>query len=75
MAILLLFGGIGLLSGKTYGKKVFFISNGMLIYSVLNAGGYYGQKSNFEMMCMFSAIFIISSIFLLLGLFRNLDID
>ena len=73
MAILLLISGIGLLSGKTYGKKVFFISNGMLIYSVLNAGGYFGQRSNFPMMYMFLAIFVITSIFLMLGLIRNLD--
>lgn len=71
MAILLIISGIGLLTGKTYGKKVFLISNGMLIYSVLNAAGYYGQRSNFAMSCMFSAIFIISTIFLILGLIRK----
>lgn len=61
MAILLLIGGIESLRGKTYGRKLFLISNGMLIYSVLNAAGYFGQRGNIPMMIMFLAIFIISS--------------
>lgn len=61
MAILLLISGIGLLRGNTKGRKLFLISNGMLIYSVLNAAGYYGQSKNIAMTIMFSAIFIISS--------------
>ena len=39
-AILLLISGIGLLRGNTKGRELFLISNGMLIYSVLNAAGY-----------------------------------
>lgn len=61
MAILLIISGIGLLRGKTSGRKLFLISNGMLIYSVLNAAGYYGQSRNIAMTIMFLAIFIISS--------------
>lgn len=61
MAILLLISGIGLLRGKTYVRKLFLISNGMLIYSVLNAAGYFGQSGNITMTIMFLAIFIISS--------------
>lgn len=68
MAILLLISGIGLLSGKMYGRKLFLISNGMLIYSVLNAAGYYGQSGDIAMTIMFSAIFTISSGLLLSGL-------
>ncbi|KUO76396.1 MAG: hypothetical protein APF77_06775 [Clostridia bacterium BRH_c25] len=68
MAILLIISGIGLLKSKKYGNKVFFISNGMLIYSVLNAAGYYGQQSNFAMLFMFIVIFIISLGFIIQGL-------
>jgi hypothetical protein len=71
MAILLLIGGIGLLRGKTYGKKLFLISNGMLIYSVLNAAGYFGQSGNVPMMIMFLAIFVISSGLMIFGLARK----
>lgn len=67
-AILLLISGIGLFRGNTNGRRLFLISNGMLIYSVLNAAGYYGQGKNITMMIMFLAIFIMSSGFLLSGL-------
>jgi hypothetical protein len=71
MAVLLIAGGIGLLKDRTYGKKVFLISNGMLIYSVLNAAGYYGQRGSFIMTGMFMIFFIASSVFLILGFVRN----
>lgn len=66
MALLLLLSGIGLLRDKLYGEKIFLISNGMLIYSVLNAAGYYGQRNNYVAMSMFTVILVISSIFLLI---------
>jgi hypothetical protein len=65
MAVLLLISGISILRDKKYGRTIFLISNGMLIYSVMNAAGYYGQRNNFIMVGMFSIIFVISSIFLL----------
>ncbi len=66
MSILLLISGISILRGKKYGRTIFHISNGMLIYFVMNAAGYYGQRNNFVMVGMFAVIFVISSIFLLL---------
>ena len=49
-------------------KKFSAISNGMLIYSVLNAAGDHGQRGDFIMAGMFITIFIISPLFLILGL-------
>ena len=71
MAILLLISGISILRGKIYGKTIFLISNGMLIYSVLNAAGYYGQRNNFTMVGMFAVIFIISSILMVTETIRR----
>lgn len=71
MAILLLISGIGLLRGNTNGRKLFLISNGMLIYSVLNAAGYYGKGKNIGMTIMFLVFFIISSGLLLFALMRK----
>lgn len=73
MAILLFLGGIGLLKEKIYGKLVFLISHGMLLYSVLNATGYYGQRSDFMMMGIFIILFTISSTFVILALVRKED--
>lgn len=71
MAILLLISGISILRGKIYGRTIFLISNGMLVYSVLNAAGYYGQRNNFAMVGMFAVIFVISSIFLISEIIRR----
>ncbi len=71
MAILLLITGIGLLMGKTYAWKLFLVSNGMLIYSVLNAAGYFGQRGNIPAMIMFLILFIISSGFLVKAMFYS----
>jgi len=71
MSILLIIGGIGLLRNKVYGKNIFLISNSMLIYSVLNAAGYYGEKSDFIMLFMFLAFFIISSFLIILELLKG----
>ncbi len=65
MAILLLLGGIGLLRGKAYGKKLYILSNGMLIYSVLNAAGYFGERDNVASTVMFLLILLITSLLLL----------
>lgn len=70
-AILLLISGICVLKNKVYGNKLSLISNGMLIYSVLNAAGYYGQRGNLPMLCMFTIIFIISTSFLVLELIKR----
>lgn len=71
MAVLLLLGGIGLLKERNYGKTVFFISNGMLVYSVLNAAGHYGQRGSFIMTGMFMLFFITSSVFLILSIVKQ----
>lgn len=66
MAITLLIAGYGLLKGKIFARSVFLISNGMLIYSVLNAAGYYGESKDFIMMFMFLLILLISILSLLI---------
>jgi hypothetical protein len=68
MAILLIIAGFDILRNRIYGKKVFLISHSMLVYSVLNAAGYYGQRSNYIMMGMFIVFLIISSVFLIQSL-------
>lgn len=71
MAVLLLIGGIGMLKGIAYGRKLFLVSNGMLIYSVLNAAGYYGQSSNYAMTGMFMVFFAVSTVLLIICLARQ----
>ncbi|KJS71280.1 MAG: hypothetical protein JL56_15530 [Desulfotomaculum sp. BICA1-6] len=71
MAGLLIASGYILLGLKTYGAKVFMVAHGMLIYSVLNAAGYYGQRGNIGMTSMFIFIFIVSSVLIVLGFIKK----
>lgn len=66
-AAFLILGGIALFKKKPWSKAVFFVSQGMLIYSVLNAAGYYIQLNNAAMGAMFSVILVISFILLILA--------
>lgn len=70
MAILLIVSGLYLLKGKVNGGKVLMLAQGMLIYSVLNAAGYYGQRGNNGMTFMFIIIFIISCILTIINIRR-----
>jgi len=71
MASLLIAGGYMSLRLKTNGGKVFMVAHGMLIYSVINAAGYYGQKGNIGMTSMFLSFFIVSSIIIVLSLVKK----
>jgi uncharacterized membrane protein (DUF2068 family) len=71
MAILLVISGIGLLKNKLYGNKLSLLANSMLIYSVLNAAGYYRQRGNFPMEMVFAVILVISSLFMALEIFKE----
>jgi len=47
------------------------IAHGMLLYSVINAAGYYGQRGNIGMTSMFIPLFIVSSIIIVLSLVKK----
>lgn len=62
MAILCIFSGILILKNKAFGKSLNILALGMVIYSVLNAAGYYGENNEVQMMIMFVALSILTSI-------------
>lgn len=67
MALLCIFSGLYLLGGHKKWIKVNLIAHGMVVYSVLNAAGYYGQKEELSMMLMFLVLLLLSltSVFIL----------
>lgn len=73
MAMLCLTGGYLLLKKKVIGKTLNLFGFGLVIYSVLNAAGYYGQRNEYIMLIMFVVLFILTSVFTLM-LFRLNDI-
>ncbi|MFX0137868.1 MAG: hypothetical protein ACFFDN_29775 [Candidatus Hodarchaeota archaeon] len=60
--IILIIGGIGLLINQTWGLAIFFLSLGMVIYSMINAAGYYGQLKEWPMFIMFIVFTIVSAL-------------
>lgn len=48
-AIMLIVGGVGLITNQFWGEVTFFIAIGMAIYSTINAAGFYGQLKDWPM--------------------------
>jgi len=66
MGLLLLISGIGLLIKQKWGNLLFVLSNGLLIYSVINSSGYYGDKNEWAMVIVFMLILVLSVAFSLI---------
>ncbi len=62
-AILLILGGITSLQKVKWGLRVHTFSLGMLLYSVLTAGGYYLQLGELAMSAMFACLFAATVVF------------
>mgnify|MGYP001443805849 CR=1 FL=1 len=62
-AILLVLGGLLSLKHSSRGQRLHLVSLGMLLYSVLTAGGYYLQLNNVAMTIMFGMLFLTTVIF------------
>ncbi len=73
MGILLLMSGVALIKDSKNGVSLFVLSNGLVIYSVVNSAGYYGEKGQWIMVAMFMAILFMSS-FLTYGLLKKAEL-
>lgn len=70
MAVLMLISGLGLFLGKSWSQKLFTLSSGLVVYSVINSSGYYAQKGNSAMVFMFMAL-LAATVLMLAGLWAN----
>jgi hypothetical protein len=61
MAVLYVISGILLLFKNKKAKLLNILGLGMVIYSVLNAAGYYGERENVPMQVMFTILFLLST--------------
>ena len=59
-SIILITGGVGLILNQSWGVTIFFISIGMVIYSTINAAGFYGQLKDWPMFIMLLTFTIVS---------------
>jgi len=68
MAILCFTSGIMLIFNHKMAKAVNIMGLGMVIYSVLNASGYYGERGDLPMMLMFLILFVLTAFAIYLNL-------
>jgi hypothetical protein len=60
----LILGGLLSLRHRDWGERLHLVSLGMLLYSVLTAGGYYLQLNNRAMIIMFGTLIIATAVFI-----------
>ncbi|MCK5430282.1 MAG: hypothetical protein KAI94_12460 [Anaerolineales bacterium] len=60
----LLISGIGLYANRWWAKQAFYIANGMLLYAVVQASGYFAQIGQAGLVFMFGALFMLALFFL-----------
>jgi hypothetical protein len=71
MAFICLISGLLILLNQSMGRKLNIVGLSMILYSVLNAAGYFGQHNEWKMAIMFLALFILSLTVLTMLLFKN----
>jgi hypothetical protein len=59
-AIALIVGGLGLLTEQVWGRQVYLIAMGMLLYTVIVSPGYFAQKGEWPMVGMFAVVLILA---------------
>lgn len=70
-AVLLLVGGYGLLKNKKWGLNVYFISMGMLFYTLIMSPGYFLQNGEVAFLVMFIIFIILAAFFVCSLLFQK----
>lgn len=68
-AFALLGGGIGLFASKKWGRDLYFLGLGLLIYAVVNSPGYYIKSGGPIILAIFGGTLIIAIVFFTFGLY------
>lgn len=70
-ALFLIIGGILLYRKHLLGEKIYLVSVGMLLYTVINSSGYYAQNGEWSFVAMFAILFLLAVISLAVLLREN----
>ena len=65
-AIALIVGGLGLLTNTPWGRPIYLVAVGMLLYTVIVSPGYFAQKREWPMVVMFAVLFVLALVSLIL---------
>jgi len=66
-AVMLICGGFALLAKRPWGRQVFPVAMGMLLYTLIASPGYFAQRRAWAAVVMFAALFALALVGL--GLF------
>ncbi|GAB4114833.1 MAG: hypothetical protein Kow00103_09170 [Candidatus Caldatribacteriota bacterium] len=69
--ITLIIGGYGLWKNTKWGDKLFFISQGMLIYTLIASLGYYAQSGEYIMVIIFGFLLLCSLFLIIFSFLKN----
>lgn len=72
-AILLIMGGYAVLTNKDWGLQAYSLSMGMLLYTLIVSPGYYVQRREIPFVIMFSVLFLMSVLFIILSFIKRED--
>jgi hypothetical protein len=72
-AVLLIIGGYALFTKKGWGSQIYSLSMGMLLYTLIVSPGYYVQRGEVPFIIMFSVLFLLSVLFIILSLIKRED--
>jgi len=65
MALVLIVGGVAILTNRSWGKFIFLIALGMLLYSVVNSSGYFAQLSQWQFVGIFAVLLVFALVSLI----------
>lgn len=64
-ALALILSGLALLRKRRWGRTLFLVAGGMVLYSIINSPGYFAQRGQWLMVGMFAVLFFLA-VFLLM---------
>jgi hypothetical protein len=64
-ALALLLSGLAILKKIAWGRTLFLVAGGMVLYSAINSPGYFAQRGQWPVVGMFAVVFFLA-IFLLM---------
>ncbi len=73
-AVLLIGGGIGLLKKMKIGYNLNLVALGMLLYTLIVSPGYYLQKGDSVFVGIFTLLFILTLVFLIISFKKEYEI-
>jgi hypothetical protein len=67
-AILLVTGGLGLITGRKWGLNIYLVAMGMLLYTIIVSPGYFAQLGQWAFTGMFAVLLVLTVGFIVLAL-------